>query len=341
MVVPVIHQTDLFHPHADPDDHWDLACVYALAAMGEFRLQGMLIDHPPNPQYGNPAVNSVAQLNRITGLAAPVAVGSSVHFSPDGQVLSELPRADRGGAEFVLKILEHSSEPVVIHIVGSCRDIALAGRARPAVFEEKCRAIYLNAGTGTNDPELKKNREYNVSLDPLAFKSIFDLPCPVYWMPCFHALLSKAPQKCEAGPHGTIYAFAQEEILPFLSPQLQKYFLFMFERSSDQRWLSYLSSPNDISTMEHYGKMLRKMWCTAGFFHSVGMSVDAGGNIIDLGKGEGVFAFEPVRISCDIDGLTSWEADASSRTRFIFVRRDAQHYDSAMKAAMKSLLERL
>ena len=33
--VPVIHVTDLHRPHVDPDDHWDLACVFALAYAGE------------------------------------------------------------------------------------------------------------------------------------------------------------------------------------------------------------------------------------------------------------------------------------------------------------------
>ena len=28
---PVIHATDLYHFHCDPDDHWDLATIYALA----------------------------------------------------------------------------------------------------------------------------------------------------------------------------------------------------------------------------------------------------------------------------------------------------------------------
>ena len=28
--IPVLHTTDLFRPHMDPDDHWDLACIYAL-----------------------------------------------------------------------------------------------------------------------------------------------------------------------------------------------------------------------------------------------------------------------------------------------------------------------
>jgi hypothetical protein len=340
MSVPVIHQTDLFHPHADPDDHWDLACIYALAASGKISLQGTVIDYPPNPQYGNPAVCSVAQLNRITGFAVPVSVGSSVHVSLDGHVLSRLSRSDRAGAEFVLRILDSSPEPVIIHIVGSSTDIALAGRSEPELFEKKCRAIYLNAGTGTNDPELKKNREYNVNLDPLAFKTIFDLPCPIYWMPCFHALIPKAPRKNE-GPHGSVYAFAQQEILPFLSPELQKYFLFMFERSADQRWLSYLSSPNNAHTMEYYGKMQRRMWCTAGFFHSAGWGVDGKGQVFDYQEGEGVFSFEPIKVSCDTDGLTSWEPGAASQSRFIFTLKDTIHYGSAMKEAMKNLLKRL
>jgi hypothetical protein len=341
MSIPVIHQTDLFHPHADPDDHWDLACVYALAVGGEISLQGTVIDYPPNPQYGNPAVYSAAQMNRITGLTVPVSIGSSVSVSLDGQVISQLSVSDRAGIEFILKILKTSPEPVTIHIVGSCRDVALAGRSEPELFEKKCRAIYLNAGSGTNDSELRKNREYNVNLDPLAFKTIFDLPCPVYWLPCFHALLHKAPQKYEAGPHGSVYTFTQEEILPFLSPELQKYFLFMFERSADQQWLSYLQSPTKTHSMKHYGKMLRKMWCTAGFFHSVGWGVDGKGQAFDYPKGEGVFSFEPIKVSCDSEGLTSWEPDVSSKNRFLFTITNEVHYGYAMQEAMKNLLKRI
>ena len=32
--IPMIHATDLYHIHCDPDDHWDLATVYALAYSG-------------------------------------------------------------------------------------------------------------------------------------------------------------------------------------------------------------------------------------------------------------------------------------------------------------------
>ena len=43
--VPVIHQTDCFHNHADPDDHWDLASQFALAYTGDIDLKGILIDY--------------------------------------------------------------------------------------------------------------------------------------------------------------------------------------------------------------------------------------------------------------------------------------------------------
>ena len=39
--VPVIHCTDLFHPHDDPDDHFDLATLYA---MPELDIKGVVLD---------------------------------------------------------------------------------------------------------------------------------------------------------------------------------------------------------------------------------------------------------------------------------------------------------
>ncbi|WP_158500208.1 hypothetical protein [Sinorhizobium arboris] len=46
MTIRLVHQTDLFRPYSDPDDHWDLACVYALAASGQPELGGVLVDFP-------------------------------------------------------------------------------------------------------------------------------------------------------------------------------------------------------------------------------------------------------------------------------------------------------
>ncbi|MGX9182146.1 hypothetical protein [Mesorhizobium sp. BHbdii] len=53
MTIRLLHQTELFRPYADPDDHWDLACVYALAAAGLLDLGGVLVDVPPEDLPGH------------------------------------------------------------------------------------------------------------------------------------------------------------------------------------------------------------------------------------------------------------------------------------------------
>ncbi|MBF8248897.1 MAG: hypothetical protein HW374_1697, partial [Bacteroidetes bacterium] len=32
----------------------------------------------------------------------------------------------------------------------------------------------------------KKELEYNVKLDLVSYAAIFDVPSPVYWLPCWH-----------------------------------------------------------------------------------------------------------------------------------------------------------
>ena len=166
---PLLHVTDLYHPHNDPDDHWDVATVYALAKMERVRLLGVLIDYPLKTKpdaFGGPAVQAVAQLNHIAGFAVPVAVGASVSYSDVVSGAAQLADWDRRGVDFILETLRSAPEPVAISVVGSCRDVALAGREHPEVFREKCRGIYLNAGTGTFDPAKGANQEWNVMLDP-------------------------------------------------------------------------------------------------------------------------------------------------------------------------------
>ena len=174
MLPYVLHETDLFRPHEDPDDHYDLACQFALAKMGRIRLAGVLIDWPPSPGYGDPDVLAAAQMNQLTGQCAPVGVGC--------------PPGESGGTGEALlrRTLEDAPDPVTLHIVGSSRDVARFGRENPELFRKKVRAIYLNAGSGTDSGRL----EYNVALDPKAYAEIFRLPCAIYWMPCFHSVFA-------------------------------------------------------------------------------------------------------------------------------------------------------
>jgi hypothetical protein len=337
--VPVLHVTDLFRPHMDPDDHWDLACVCALAHGGDMYLKGVLIDHPPTDRTDcNPDIMAVAQMNLICGVFAPVGIGSGRPLKSRNDAQPHASRTDHHGVRMILDTLEQSSRPVVINILGSSRDVAMAGKKDPDLFAAKCAAIYLNAGTGSPNMSPASQLEYNVTLDKFAYAAIFDLPCPVYWMPCFEDMESRRERSVQE--YGTHYQFQQDRILPHLSQGVQNYFTYMFGRYTDQNWLHYLMGPGDQALLSKVGGMTRHMWCTAGFFHAAGYTISIGGKIVPLdGKSDRpVFTFDPIKIKCEDNGVTNWTPDTNSKHRFIFHVRDKDRYESAMAEAMKSLL---
>jgi len=339
---PVLHVTDLFRPHMDPDDHWDLACVYALACRGDIELKGVLIDHPPeNAGRRNPDIAAVAQMNLIAGTYASVAVGSGLPMKSRDDVQEYASSAHRHGVGMVLDVLRKSPVPVVINILGSSRDVAIAGKKAPELFKAKCAAIYLNAGTGSPKMSPASKLEYNVTLERYAFAAIFDLPCPVYWMPCFEELESRRQQ--EIREYGTHYKFRQDEILPHLSDMVQNYFAYMFGKYTDNNWLGYLKGTREESLLAKVGSMDRHMWCTAGFLHAAGYTVTRDGRIVPLHdkNARPVFSFDGIKVKCDDNGVTNWVRDDGSKDRFIFHVRDTKNYQAAMTAAMKSLLTAL
>ncbi len=337
---PVFHQTDIFHPHADPDDHWDLACNYALADRGDIDLRGIMIDYPP--WAGDPALAAVAQLNFITGMAVPVVVGTSQSMSSRTDAQPGADPATHGAANYLLNVLRQSPEPVVINIVGSCRDIALAGLKDPGLFKEKCAAIYLNAGTGSPLKEKAAEIEYNVQRNPASYAAIFDLPCPVYWMPCWDEVALTVGER-RVMEWGTHYRFLQSDILEHLSSVMQNYFIYALERSSNQNWLRYLLDPVKAELLQKYGALERSMWSTASFLHGAGYTVDTVGNTVPLSRAgdEVVFRFEPVSIMCEDSGITSWKIDPTSTKRFKFHVVNLEKYQQAMTMAMRSLLSGL
>jgi hypothetical protein len=348
--VAFVHSTDLFRPHADPDDHFDLATVYALAAQDRFELLAVMIDYPPPTVQGDPDVLAVAQLNRITGLAIPVLIGTPRRLEPAEASRPE-DREATSGVRALLKLMRSSRLPVAISVVGSCRDVALASRLEPDLFRTNCAGIYLNAGSGTPDRVKAARLEYNVSLDPASYAAMFDLPCPLYWLPCFE-VAPGGDVRFAAGEFGTYYRFPQKDLLPRLSRRLQNYFAFMFRQGESDRdhqseadalrpnWLHYLEGPREQALLERQEARLRNMWSTAGFFHAAGLSIMPDGEI-RAHHGGGVppvYTFDPIHVRCGADGVTEWTDDPSSRDRFIFHVRDPERYPRAMTSALGTLL---
>ena len=340
--IPVLHVTDLFRPHMDPDDHWDLACVYALAYRGDIDLKGILIDHPSSNSGGrNPDNAAVAQMNFITGRAVPIAVGSSLPLESRHDTQPHASPTDRQGVKLILDVLQNSPQPIIINILGQSRDVAIAGKKAPDLFASKCAAIYLNAGTGSPTMNSQSKLEYNVTLDRFAYAAIFDLPCPIYWMPCFEDMETRRQR--DVREYGTHYKFRQEQILPHLSDVVQNYFAYMFGRYTDHNWLGYLKGQKDQALLSKFASMDRHMWCTGGFLHAAGYTVSRDGKIVtpDKAGDSPVFTFDTVEIRCTDDGVTRWERNETSKKRLMFHVQDTENYQFAMTRAMKSLLAAL
>ena len=335
--VPLIHQTDLFHPHNDPDDHWDLAAVYALALRGKVNLQAVVLDHPTATMEGEPACVAIAQMNHITGLSVPFAVGSPVPFGSQSSAQFASSISHSPASDLILDILERSPSPVIISIAGSARDVAVAGTAAPDLFRGKCKGIYLNAGTGTTDPTKGANTEYNVRLGLDSYRAIFELPCPIYWLPCFETL---AGGEMKVERYGSYWFFTQGDILPSLRMEVQNFFLYALNRETDAKWLRYLSSDVDQVSLEREGKRIRNMWCTAGFHHLAGLTILRDGTAIPRGENpsEEVFSFDPILVRVGETGVESWEPSSEDTDRYIITVRDVENYALAMTSALKELL---
>lgn len=284
--VPIIHSTDLCHPYDDPDDHYDLACLFA---MQEFDIRGIVLDLGEHqaPRPGRPAVE---QMLHITGRKVPYAVGLSRPLRSRLDQATDEAERFQGGIRLILSLLRDSQEKVVIQTAGSCRDVAAAFNRQPELFREKVRAIYIEAGNGPGGNQ----DEYNVSLCPSAYLRLLESGLPVYWCPCF-------------GKDGyqTFYQVDQAQVVGACSEPVQNYFVYCLSKSKEDP-LGFLAGRKPLPVGP------RNMWCTAPMFHAAGRKVyqRAMDDFVALTPGEAekaglrdkaldAFQFLPVRVGVE------------------------------------------
>lgn len=336
----LIHITDLYHPHEDPDDHFDLAQIFALAKNGDIDLCHIIIDWPAKEKQGDPALCAVAQLNHLAGLDVPVTIGADVDkFRGKPELWANASYSDVKAADRIIEILKNSDEKVYITIVGGCLDTAIALSRNAQVFREKCAGILLNAGSATNTETL----EYNVNLGRIEYSTIFSAPCPIYWSPCFDNI------ETGEGCYKTHWCFQMKEVFSVISNGLNSYFTYMLTESANPKYLGVLFETCDLNVLAEWGKQIRNMWCTGSIFHAGGLTVTPEGDIVsERSESASVYSYEPIRVSCNENGITSWEhlpeseslADKTSK-RYIFKINDEKQYPLAMKKAMAEILKRL
>lgn len=149
--------SDLHDPVNDPDDHYDLAVGF-----GSGLLENALIvvDRATGRR---PARASVSELARISGNEAPSVVR-------------------QGAIERQIRFLRRSPRRSVrVITLGSLASLAaLLERNRPLLVS-RVKEVWVFAGDASMDAQ----PEYNVNLDPLAFRRVLNSDLPVWWVPCF------------------------------------------------------------------------------------------------------------------------------------------------------------
>ncbi len=310
--IPILYTTDLYHPHDDPDDHFDLATLFAT---DELDILGIVIDRGERGA-DRPATMAIEQMISITGREVPYALGLTRNLESPDDACRHHSTKDQAGVKLILTALRQADRPVNLFTTGSLRDVAAAYNREPELFKKKVGRFYINAGHSSGDDE------WNVKLDRHAYVRMLSSDLPVYWMPCF-------------GDDGfsTYWQFRHGEVLESLPLTVQNFFIYALKKTpvSDIDPIQALKREIPAKTRQDIWSKKRNMWCTAGFLHAANRRNDT-------------FTFRkmPVRIDKNT-GHTRFAEDADSDSVRIltFYRDDPERYATSMTTVLRDLLKGL
>jgi pyrimidine-specific ribonucleoside hydrolase len=313
--LPVIHCTDLLHPYVDPDDHFDLATLYAIQGID---LKAVILDQG-RLQAERPGTVPVSQMNRITGRDVPAAIGLAEKLrGPEDKALDQEPQFQRG-VELMLATLRRSPVPVAITAVGSMRDVTAAFNREPELFRTKVAKLMVFIGEAS-DPKFV---EYNVSLDPQAYVGLMRSGLPIYWVPCFDG----GPWRNQG--HASFWQALHKDLLKNARPEVLQYFIYALEKEKSDP-VAFLSAPIDPERKRRLLDGNRNLWCTAVFERLVAPEA-----------ARGVFGFAEADITLGDDAVVRYGRTPSSKKVMRFEVRDSAHYAAEMTAGTERLLSRL
>jgi len=335
--VPLIYCTDLFHPHDDPDDHFDLATIFAIP---EFDIRCVILDQG-DQQLKRPGKVAVAQLNQITGRSVPAVPGLGAKLRSPTDAALDQPEQFQQGVATILCVLRTSTPPVMIATVGSVRDVVAAFNREPSLFYEKVGKVMAFIGEASKEDF----REHNVELDPSAYIGLMRSGLPVYWVPCFDGGL------WQNGGHASFWQARHSEVLSNAAPQLVQYFIYALEkRTADP--LRFLALPANPVSRADLMAGRRNLWCTAIFASLAGRELAREGvHFVSkprpLNRPEDrtlrneLFAFEEVDLRITDGAVVKYGADPEARKVLRFVVRDRANYARGMTEATAGLLASL
>ncbi len=335
--IPFIHTTDLYNPPQDPDDHVDLATVYALP---ELDLRAVILD-PSRRFVGqlDPGFVPVVQMNFLSGRAVPVAAGPIDPLRSSSDAAEDRPRREQAGIELLLDALRRSAEPAFVSVVGSARVVAAAWNREPQLLRQKVRAVLVNAGATTGKP----GSEWNVDLDVQAWVALMRSRLPILWYPC-----TGEHGATGLDAHNTYWSVSHRQLFAGLPRPLRAYFDYAFNHHARGDIIRALS---ELGSGASWDKLLmdrRNMWSTASLILAAGRvlaQTSEGWRFIAKEQAGGL-KLQPLAmlpIACEVDdaGVVGWSAKPEPSNVRIFHRKPDEEHVRAMGEATNALFRQM
>lgn len=263
--VPVIDCTDLYHPHQDVGDNFDIVAAYALPQVD---LRAIVLDitqgfrdahgQHPDPKYRDPVgprdpgFIPVAQLNYIFNRNVPCACSPFTAMKSPNDKMLDVPGFQQAGVELLLSTLESAAAPVDVLSFGSARTIAVAFNRRPDLLRAKVRRIHLCAGASSVDC-----LEWNVTLDVHAHVRVLRSDMPVAIYPC-----ATKDGPFAYGPNNCFWKLPDLQFLTRISPRLQAYMAYAFARMTRSDFLRMLDEPPPEAMLQDFIGRSHNVWET-------------------------------------------------------------------------------
>ena len=333
--IPVIYCTDLFHPHDDPDDHFDIACMYAVP---EFDIKAIILDQGKKQQE-RPGAIPITQLNKMTGKDIPFAIGLAEKLERPEDKGDKQPEVYQKGVETILTILRESDTPVTIITVGSLRDMAAAYNRDPELVRSKTYRLYAFIGAAQ-----ASFQEYNVGLDVNAYRCIMNAGLPVYWAPCFDGgvWVNEGNASFWQAKHEHLLADAADPLLSF--------FVYMVLQKNEDDPVAALYHPLAQEEKTKVLAEMRNLWCCAVFPYMADRKYIQRGDVylavsqdqlLPEDKIIEPFAFLPVKVHIGEQGLEKYDGTEGLQTVHRFHVNDLDTYATVMTSVCRNLLKEL
>ena len=347
--VPVVDCTDLYHPHQDVGDNFDVIAPYA---MPEVDLRAVILDvtdrfrqafaNHPNPDYRDPTgprdpgFIPVLQLNYLFGRSVPCGVTPFQAMRSPGDKMLDAPPFQQQGVELLLGTLRESREKVEVLLFGSARAAAVAYNRDPDLLRAKVGRVHLCAGASSPD-----FLEWNVMLDQHAFVCLLrsDLPVAIY--PC-----ATKDGPFAYGPHNCFWRLPDLKFIARMDPRLQAYLAFAFTRSTRMDFLRAVEQAPPAEVLKTFVGRPHNVWETCVWAQVSGRRIvhraDGSCRLIPASEvlpADKVLPNElrPCRVKVRDDGMFSFELTDRPTNFLIYDRGDPYENEKTLREALPAL----